>query len=266
LQDFARFFQDSKMNNTHWFKHDCNAQHDPKVIDLLIAHGWSGYGLFWALVERLSLESNYKLKRKYNRIAFALQVDSDTLKNIVEDFELFILEDDYFYSESLMKRMEKLDEIKQKRAIAGAKGGKAKANAKHLPSKPLANLSRGDKIRVDKNKNLYGAKFEQFWHEYPSKIGKKKAFTSFKTVKVDVEVLIAAVKQQINSRQWKAGYIPHPATWLNQGRWEDDIEALNIRGNGKPLSDVEYDQQKREQKRLEENAKIKKQYAHIWKN
>ena len=256
------------MNNTQWFKHDCNAQHDPKVIDLLIAHGWSGYGLFWALVERLSLESNYKLKRKYNRIAFALQVDNDTIKSIVEDFELFILEDDYFYSESLMKRMEKLDEIKQKRAIAGAKGGKAKANAKQMPSKPLANLSRLDKIRVDKsrvdkNKNLYSAKFEQFWHEYPSKIGKKKAFTSFKAVKVDVEVLIDAIQKQKETSQWKSGYIPHPATWLNQGRWEDDVEALNVKRNGQ-MSDKDYDLQKKEQRRLAENAKIKQKFSHIF--
>ena len=140
------------MNNTHWLKHDCNAQHDPKIIDLLIKHKWEGYGLFWALVERLSLESNYKLKRKYDRIAFALRADKERIKSLVEDFELFILEDDYFYSESLMKRMEKLDLIKQKRAIAGAKGGKSKASAKQLLSKPVANSSRLDKIREDKSR------------------------------------------------------------------------------------------------------------------
>ena len=257
------------MNNTHWFKHDCNAQHDPKVIDLLIKYGWEGYGLFWALVERLSLESNYKLKRKYDRIAFALQTDNSHIKSIIEDFDLFVLENDYFYSESLMKRMEKLDEIKQKRAIAGAKGGKAKASAKQMPSKPLANSSRVDKIRVDKsrvdkNKNLYSAKFEQFWHEYPSKIGKKKAFTSFKLVKIDIEVLLNAVKQQKETSQWRSGYIPHPATWLNQGRWEDDIEALNVKRNSKGTSDDDHDKDKREQRRLAENKALKQKYPQIF--
>ena len=80
---------------------------------------------------------------------------------------------------------------------------------------------------------------------------------------MDVEVLIDAIKQQKETSQWKSGYIPHPATWLNQGRWEDDVEALNVKRNGQ-MSDKDYDLQKKEQRRLAENAKIKEKFSHIF--
>ncbi len=68
--------------------------------------------------------------------------------------------------------------------------------------------------------------FDAFWIAYPKKVGKEAARKAFAKVKAPVETLIAAVKQQKNSPQWKkenGQFIPNPATWLNQGRWEDEI-------------------------------------------
>ncbi len=45
-------------------------------------------------------------------------------------------------------------------------------------------------------------------------------------MKVPVETLVAAIERQKCSSQWsKDGgqYIPNPATWLNQGRWTDEL-------------------------------------------
>lgn len=89
--------------------------------------------------------------------------------------------------------------------------------------------------------------FDRFWKAYPKKVGKKAARQAFeRAVKVrgaghrksgtgdrgsgtgdpsPAEVMIAAVERQKASRQWQrdAGrFIPNPATWLNQGRWEDE--------------------------------------------
>ena len=55
------------------------------------------------------------------------------------------------------------------------------------------------------------------------KATQKKAFAK---VKAPVSVLIAAVNTQKQSQQWlrnNGQYIPNPATWLNQGRWEDEL-------------------------------------------
>lgn len=68
--------------------------------------------------------------------------------------------------------------------------------------------------------------FDLFWNAYPKKVGKEAARKAFAKVKVDTSVLIRAIEQQKNSAQWQKDngqYIPNPATWLNQGRWEDEL-------------------------------------------
>lgn len=70
------------------------------------------------------------------------------------------------------------------------------------------------------------ADFEQFWNSYPRKVGKQKALKAFQKVKVPVETLLNAIAQQKQSAQWTKNngeFIPHPTTWLNEGRWEDKL-------------------------------------------
>lgn len=98
------------------------------------------------------------------------------------------------------------------------------------------NVEPQNRIGLDLEKNsnnTYGAKeprksetsFDKFWAEYPRKVGKEAARRAFAKVKVPVDTLLAALQQQKASEQWKRGYIPNPATWLNQGRWEDEVET-----------------------------------------
>ena len=73
------------------------------------------------------------------------------------------------------------------------------------------------------------AGFDLFWDAYPKKKSKQAAEKAFKKVKVPVEVLMAAVERQKQSKDWlKDGgqFIPYPATWLNQGRWEDEVDGV----------------------------------------
>lgn len=68
--------------------------------------------------------------------------------------------------------------------------------------------------------------FERFWSAYPKKVGRKKAKEAFSKVGVPVELLVDAVESQKHTPQWtkdNGQYIPHPATWLNQSRWEDEV-------------------------------------------
>ena len=71
-----------------------------------------------------------------------------------------------------------------------------------------------------------GDAFERFWSVYPRKIGKQSAKRAFERVKVPLETLVTAVERQKCSDQWMQNngqFIPHPATWLNQGRWDDEL-------------------------------------------
>lgn len=70
--------------------------------------------------------------------------------------------------------------------------------------------------------------FDEFWKAYPNKVGKdaaRKAFDKRKCTKELLEIMLAAIAQQRQSKKWTddgGKYIPHPSTWLNEGRWMDE--------------------------------------------
>ena len=74
--------------------------------------------------------------------------------------------------------------------------------------------------------NTRESAFEAFWSAYPKKTGKGEAKKAFAKVKTPLDTLLKAVENQKRSVQWQKDggqYIPNPATWLNQGRWEDEL-------------------------------------------
>lgn len=77
--------------------------------------------------------------------------------------------------------------------------------------------------------NVYLKRFDEFWAAYPRKIGKDAALKAFKKRKPSAELLgkmISAIENQKHSVQWNRDngqFIPNPATWINQGRWEDEL-------------------------------------------
>jgi len=92
-------------------------------------------------------------------------------------------------------------------------------------------VSSGDITRH--NNKYYMLKcFERFWSEYPKKVGKKKAREKFIRLSLDekkFKKIMEALRTQKESPQWKRDegqYIPHPTTWINGDRWEDDLETL----------------------------------------
>jgi len=76
--------------------------------------------------------------------------------------------------------------------------------------------------------------FEKFWKVYPRKVAKQKAQKAWTKLKVTPELsetIIAAVEAQKLSGQLQredSRFIPYPATWLNSGSWEDEVEAEEI--------------------------------------
>jgi hypothetical protein len=71
--------------------------------------------------------------------------------------------------------------------------------------------------------------FDVFWAAYPRHTDKQAAFNAFVKLKPDdalMQVILAGIEKQKQSAQWtKDGgqFIPHPATWLNGCRWEDEL-------------------------------------------
>lgn len=82
--------------------------------------------------------------------------------------------------------------------------------------------------------------FARFWRAYPRKVKREHALKAWRVLKPSPELtdaILAAIEQHKHTDDWvKDGgkYIPHPTTWLNGRRWEDDLGAP---ANGNAASD-----------------------------
>ena len=126
----------------NYFPHDSDARSDDKIIALRIKHKWEGYGLYWALIEKLRDSKDYVLKVDYNVLAFDLRSDASLIKSIINDFGLFSFTDDgeCFYSKSLNMRMKPLDDKRAKLSDAGKRGNERRWESSRYVSPPDNNL------------------------------------------------------------------------------------------------------------------------------
>ena len=71
--------------------------------------------------------------------------------------------------------------------------------------------------------------FDYFWENYPKKVGKKEAQKSWNKIphlEESFKKICAALQAHKDSEQWlkdNGKFIPYPATWLNQERWNDEL-------------------------------------------
>jgi uncharacterized protein YdaU (DUF1376 family) len=131
----------------------------------------------------------------------------------------------------------------------GSKGGRPKpknnplgsqSDAKHNPNQePITNNQEPYKeesadassagVSQIHRKRETQALFDKFWSAYPRKVAKENAMKAFAKRKPDEQMLgemLKAVAVQAASDGWQKDggqFIPHAATWLNAGRWQDEV-------------------------------------------
>lgn len=96
----------------------------------------------------------------------------------------------------------------------------------HDASTDPAHLS----LSLSLSKNIGRTGFDRWWDVYDKKVKKKQAKAIWKRRKLDriADEIIADTKARHElDKSWKAGYQPHPTTYLNGDRWEDVIEQAN---------------------------------------
>jgi len=78
---------------------------------------------------------------------------------------------------------------------------------------------------IKKNPAIVFDAFDDFWSVYPRHVAKaaaRKAFAkAVKSAGADA-VMAGARRFAADPNLPEAQFVPHPSTWLNQGRWEDD--------------------------------------------
>ena len=118
-------------------------------------------------------------------------------------------------------------------------------------------IGYGEKeIEKEIEKDIYTPSFQtpieelflKFWKAYPKKVGKQDALKAFKKIKPSKELvskMVSVIEDAKNTEQWTKNngqYIPNPSTWLNQGRWEDDINTYSRKSTseGRRISEDRY--------------------------
>ena len=124
------------MKDTYYFSHDYNPTSDPKIQALIGEYGAVGYGIFWRIVEMLHEDELHKLQcKKYIYLALAKQMLTSVeqvesiIKNCIDTYELFKTDGDFFWSERVMRNINKRTELSNKRSKAGKMSAEMRKNS-----------------------------------------------------------------------------------------------------------------------------------------
>lgn len=99
-------------------------------------------------------------------------------------------------------------------------GNEIPAQAGHSSSNSISNSSKEEK----------DARFDEFWDEYPRKVGRAEAKRRWARLDCDsmADQVLIGLRRCKASRDWKgrdAKFLPYPATWLNAEGWSDEPDS-----------------------------------------
>lgn len=186
------------------------------------------------------------------QMPFEYDVIERSLRQLIAE-EVLSLEGDSLFQ----RRMVRDGELSKKRAEAGKKGGNQKnqpestekidvlldtkdeAKSKQTLSKPSSKIQANSENEIEyENENeiedstvsrnkVLEDRFDVFWRAYPRKSGKgaaRRAWMKIAPSEALLQKMLHALTVIKESDQWKkekGQFIPYPATWLNQERWDD---------------------------------------------
>jgi hypothetical protein len=135
----------------YYFSHDANAQDDPKCMQLIDQLGMEGYGIFWALIERLRAEKNHTLPTAvFGPFAKRWGTSKEKVETVVKNYQLFVVKKDLFFSVRLKHSMEQKSE--KARVSASYRWSDRNANALPPHNERNANGMRIDAIKGKEKK------------------------------------------------------------------------------------------------------------------
>jgi len=145
------------MKDAYYFSHDANARHDPKIIKMISVYGMKGYGWYWVIIEMLREQDNYRLsiydQSDIDVIAFQTHSDLNTIQKYIDDcvkiFKLFKKSNKYLWSSSLLNRMKKMNEKREKgRKAANKRWNRGCQNdAKGMPNRYQKDTLKEKKVK-----------------------------------------------------------------------------------------------------------------------
>ena len=206
---------------TFYFSHDYTARSDEKIKNLIYDFGYEGYGIYWSLIEELYQNAN-ALRTNYKRIAFDMRVDENTIKSIIENFDLFIVENEFFGSLSVQRRLDMRNDKSSKARESAQKRWTKDANA--LPTQSECNAIKERKVNENKiNIDV----FDELYNLYNKKINRTASLKAFNKIKITeydaIRKHIPNFVKTFKDKQFQTYF----STYLHNERWHDEITTIN---------------------------------------
>jgi len=159
----------------------------------------------------LASENNGKIKN-FEEICFRLRRDKPFIARQLKQLSSFIIQVGN-ESEPERTQLVSLEESKSKRE------SKSRVEV----------IQHGQVELITKSEN----DFMEFWSLYPKKKKKKEALNAWLKVSPPIQPVLNAIGWQKQQQDWvkeEGKFIPHPATYINGHRWEDepDEDLINF--------------------------------------
>ena len=158
-------------------------------------------------------------------LAFKIGSNVDTVQLLLDAF--FTLDGNVYRQKRCdTELLEYKNKGQKARESANARWNNANAMRTHSDSNAKATKIDANHKPITNNQvnKEYIDRFDAFWKHYPRKVAKPNALKAWLKLKPDDDLtkkIISAVsKQNLSAREEK--FIPHPASWLNGQRWEDE--------------------------------------------
>lgn len=212
-----------------YFSHDANARSDPKILKLRMRYGMEGYGIYFAILEMMSVEQGHEMPytdEQFEAIAYDLHtnVNMGELIAYCINLGLFVERKGVFFSESFKRRQAEADEKTAKRSESATKAATARwnrgredvrptqENAPAGPSRPPENIDEG---------------WQHFAEAYEQQIGliprdKVEALSDYYDA-LGEDVMMLALEQTVKAKPDR----PAPFMIAILQRWiEDGVDSL----------------------------------------
>lgn len=202
-----------------WFKLWCSAPSDDdlQILDPATRWAWAAFGCY---TKEHGTKGKVKISSSNTSLAAHMGVTVDALFSTIKTLPHMTFEEGKNRNGELTVTWHNWVKYQEDTTQA--------ARQQTSRSKRRGEEKRGEEI-IYSPKNSNG--FDVFWENYPSKIGKGAALKKWQQLKISSELLakiLDAVEKQKKSSKWTKNngeYIPNPTTWLNQGRWDDEVEV-----------------------------------------
>jgi uncharacterized protein YdaU (DUF1376 family) len=180
----------------------------------------------------------------YELAAKECGMSTRTCRKFVESFpEVCLLDGDSIVFPRLREYWHELQERRENQSLAGQRGNEKRWGKSSQPdsgpdrsssssssslsikeeekNKPLCSPNPGE--RVDES-------FDSFWKAYPKRVAKKAAIKAWKKIKPEHhQAILKAVAAWSRDENWtkdNGQFIPYPASWLNDERWNDIPQSV----------------------------------------